>query len=187
MSLTTHASVDAYFYEVVREALGRVGAEVTEGAAWYLVQLLGKFTTERLSDTPLSLELARAHADPATRLQVLEHVGDTSLYVTGFFSESLDRKLVDADYYMNLGEAAYRELSERLSGSAAIADIYQELAAKFPRFVDVLAEIRTDVDIGSHDVVALYQQWMHTRAAWIERRLRRMGVLVGGDGGEYLQ
>lgn len=192
MGLTTHASVDEFFHEVVQDALDRVALEATEGAECYLVHLLGKFTTARLSNEPLSLKLARAngdpHGDPAERMRALEEVGDTSLYLTGFFAPSLEHKLVDADYYMNLGEAAYRELAHRLSGSSSIADIYYELAARFPRFVDVLAEVRKRVDFASDDVVALYERWLATREEWIEDRLRALGVLVGGGRGSgYLQ
>lgn len=186
MGLTTHASVDEFFHEVVKEAFDRVAVEATEGAECYLVQLLSKFTTARLSNEPLSLKLACAQGDPGERMRALEEVGDTSLYLTGFFAPSLEHKLVDADYYMNLGEAAYRELAHRLAGSSSIADIYYELSARFPRFVDVLAEIRKQVDCPSDDVVALYERWMATRDSWIEDRLRALGVLVGGGRG-YLQ
>ena len=53
-------------------------------------------------------------ADPGERVKTLKEVGDISLYVTGFFAESLSRKLVDADYYIGLGRGAYAELAGRL-------------------------------------------------------------------------
>ena len=187
MELTTHASVDEFFREVVQAALDRVAVEATEGAECYLVRLLGKFTTATLSSEPLSLKLARAHGDPGERVKALEEVGDTSLYLTGFFAPSLENRLVDADYYMNLGEAAYRELAVRMAGASSIAAIYDELAARFPRFVDVLAEIRKQVDFASGDVVMLYERWVATRDDWIEERLRALGVLVGGGRCGYLQ
>ena len=186
MELSTHTSVEEYFHGVVQEALERVELEVTTGAEFYLVQLLGRFASARLTDEPLALKLARAHGDPAERVKTLEEVGDTTLYVTGFFAESLEKRMIDAGYYMNLGEAAYRELAQRLSRSGSIAEIYRELAAGFPRFVDVLAEIRTQVAFASGDVVTLYQQWMNSRESYIERRLRGLGVLVG-DGSGYVQ
>ena len=187
MSLTTHASVDEFFHEIVADALERVAVETTEGAECYLVHLLGKFTRARLSNEPLSLKLARAHGDPGERVRALEEVGDTSLYLTGFFAPSLEHKLVDADYYMNLGEAAYRELAHRLAGSSSIADIYHELAARFPRFVDVLAQIRLQVDFASDDVVRLHDRWLATRDDWVEARLRALGVLVGDGQSGYVQ
>lgn len=187
MGLTTHASVDEFFHQVVQEALDRVAIEATEGAECYLVHLLAKFTTARVFSEPLALKLAGTGSDPGERVRALEEVGDTSLYITGFFAPSLDHKLVDAEYYVSLGTAAYRELAQRLAGSSSIADIYAELAARFPRFVDVLAEIRKQVDVASDDVVMLYERWMATREDWIEARLRALGVLVGDGRSGYLQ
>jgi hypothetical protein len=187
MSVTPHTSVDEFFREVVVEALESQHVEATQYTEFYLVGLLGEFTTARLPDEPLSIKLAQAGSrGPEQRLKALKEVGDTSLYVTGFFAESFDRKLIDADYYIGLGEAAYRELSCSLTGASHIQEVYAELAAKFPRFVDVLQEIRTKVSFAGSDVVKLYEEWLHTRSEWIERRMRALGLIVpdpSGNGG----
>ena len=178
MDVEPHASVSGFFQEVVSAALDRQSVEATESATFYLVGLLGEFTKGQLPDQPLSLMLARATA-PAERVKVLKEVGDTSLYLTGFFADSLNRKLVASDFYVGLGEAAYRELAGRLSGSKSVREVYEELAAKFPRFVDVLAEVRGQVSFVGSDVGQLYEQWARTRSEWVERRLRKLGMLVG--------
>ena len=189
MDVIAHTSVAEFFHEVLTEALAEVEVQATEGAECYLVNLLGEFIKARITDEPLSLKLAQSRGDPAARVKTLKEVGDTSLYVTGFFAASLERKLVDADYYMSLGEAAYRELGSRLAGASSIGEIYRELAAEFPRFVDVLGEVRKRIDFAQRDVVTLYEQWLVTRSEWIEARLRELGVLVQSDpdGSRYLQ
>ena len=46
------------------------------------------------------MKLAQSQdADPGERVKTLKEVGDTSLYVSGFFAESLTRSLVDVDYW----------------------------------------------------------------------------------------
>ncbi len=171
------ASVDGYFYEVLSESLEAVQVEATAPAGFYLVSLLGDFTRARLPDVPLALRLAEAqHASPAERVKRLKEVGDTSLYIAGFFAESLSRKLVDTDYYIGLGRGAYAELAGQLSGS--LTEVYGELAEKFPAFVDVLGEIRRRVDFAGADLITLYEQWVRTRDAWIEKKLRALGVMV---------
>jgi hypothetical protein len=189
MDVTTHSSVEEFFHAVVLDALERAQVEATESTEHYLVSLLGAFATTRIPDEPLSLKLVQSQLDPAERVKALKEVGDTTLYLTGFFRASLGRQLVDAGFYMNLGEAAYRELAQRMSGSRAVREIYEELASKFPRFVDVLAEVRNQVDFTGGDVVKLYEQWLVTRSEWVERRLRGLGVLVSSssEGSGYLQ
>ena len=83
--------------------------------------------------------------DALTRNLVLQRVGDTSLFVAGFFGDGFARKLVDVDYYIDMGGAAYGWLSENVRGTVrgrAFSGVFAELARKFRDFVDVLAEIR---------------------------------------------
>jgi hypothetical protein len=183
MDVTPHASVDEFFHDVVQEALDAIHLATNEPTEWYLVGLLGEFTRGRITDEPLGLQLADAPAEPGQRVKRLKEVGDTSLYVSGFFAESLGRKLVDIEYYASIGSAAYAELASRLGGS--LTEVYGELAARFPDFVEVLAEVRRRVDFAGTDIVRLYQQWLRTRDEWIERKLRAFGVLV--DPGKVIQ
>jgi hypothetical protein len=183
MDVTLATSVDEFFHEVVADALSAVDLDASEPAGWYLVGLLGEFTTARLTDEPLGLKLAAAGASPGQqRVQTLKEVGDTSLYVAGFFAESLSRSLVDVDYYVGLGQTAYTQLARSLGTRKSIGEVYEELAAKFPRFVDVLAQVRKRIAIAelnaTSDIGRLYEIWLRTRDEWVEKKLKQAGLLV---------
>ena len=182
MDVTLATSVDAFFHEVVTDALSAVDLDASEPAGWYLVGLLGEFTRARLTDEPLGLKLAAASASPGQRVHTLKEVGDTSLYVAGFFAESLTRSLVDVDYYVGLGQTAYTQLARSLGPRRTIGEVYEELAAKFPQFVDVLAEVRKRVTIAelnaTSDICRLYDIWLRTRDEWVEKKLKQAGLLV---------
>jgi hypothetical protein len=184
MDVTLAASVDEFFHEVVTEALSAVDVEASEPAGWYLVNLLGEFTKTRLTDEPLGLKLAQPVETTAERVRNLKEVGDTSLYVAGYFAESLTRSLVDVDYYVGLGQNAYAQLSRHLGGShgKSISDVYAELADKFPAFVDVLGQVRKRVviaEVGAiSDIGRLYEIWLRTRDEWVEKKLKAAGILV---------
>lgn len=182
MDVTLASSVDEFFHEVVTDALSEVELDASEPAGWYLVGLLGDFTKTRLTDEPLGLKLAQPGADPGERVRNLKQVGDTSLYVAGFFAESLTRSLVDVDYYVGLGQHAYAQLSRQLGRARALTEVYAELAEKFPRFVDVLAQVRRRVALAelnaTTDVGRLYEIWLRTRDEWVEKKLKAAGILV---------
>lgn len=182
MDVTLAASVDEFFHEVVTEALSAVDLDASEPAGWYLVGLLGDFTKARLTDEPLGMKLAAASHRPDERVKTLKEVGDTSLYVAGFFAESLSRSLIDIDYYVGLGQTAYTQLARSLGGRRSIGEVYEELAAKFPQFVDVLAAVRKRVTLselnGSQDIGRLYDIWLRTRDEWVEQKLKRAGLIV---------
>ncbi|HLL22282.1 MAG TPA: hypothetical protein VK427_09130 [Kofleriaceae bacterium] len=182
MDVTLAASVDEFFHEVVTDALSAVDLEASEPASWYLVGLLGEFTRTRLTDEPLGIKLAQPGADPADRMRNLKTVGDTSLYVAGFFAESLTRSLVDVDYYVGLGQSAYAQLARTFGATKSLSEVYEELAAKFPKFVDVLGAVRKRVALAelnaTTDISRLYEIWLRTRDEWIEKKLRAAGVLI---------
>jgi len=189
MDVTLAASVDEFFHEVVTDALSAVDLSASEPAGWYLVGLLGDMTRTRLTDEPLGPKLAGAEGEPAERVRTLKQVGDTSLYVAGFFAESLTRSLVGVDYYVGLGQSAYAQLARAFGtqprapggGQRTLTAVYEELADNFPRFVDVLAEVRKRTDFASPDIGRLYEMWLKTRDEWIEHKLRAAGVLVDPD------
>ena len=175
MDVTLAASVDEYFHEVVTDALSTVDLHASEPASWYLVSLLGDFTNARLTDEPLGLKLAAPGQDPGERVRNLKQVGDTSLYVAGFFAESLTR---------SLGQTAYAQLARSFGGSSSktIGEVYEELAEHFPGFVDVLGAVRKRVSIAelnaTSDVGRLYEIWLRTRDEWVEQKLKRAGIII---------
>ncbi len=178
MDVTLAASVDEFFHEVVSDALSAVDLDASEPASWYLVGLLGDFTRARLTDEPLGMKLAQPVDDPGERVRNLKQVGDTSLYVAGFFADSLTRSLVSAEYYVGLGQNAYAQLARQLGTNRSISDVYEELAANFPQFVDVLGEVRKRVDFATPDIGRLYEMWLRTRDEWIEKKLKAAGLIV---------
>ena len=182
MELKSAASVSEFFQEVVSAAIRNQHVDTSTFTECYLVNLLANYTTASIDDEPLGLKLAQAaNAAPDERARQLKDVGDTSLYLSGFFGEALERKLVGIDYYISLGGAAYGELARyfRLYREAReFGDIYEELGTKFTQFVDVLAEISEQTSVSSPaSVVQLYERWLRTGSDWMERRLRQHGVV----------
>jgi hypothetical protein len=192
MDVTLAASVDEFFHEVVADALSAVDLDASEPAGWYLVGLLGDFTKTRLTDEPLGVKLATAAGSAEERVRTLKEVGDTSLYVAGFFAESLTRSLIDIEYYVGIGQTAYTQLARSLGPRKTIGEVYEELAAKFPQFVDVLAQVRKRVTIAelnaTSDIGRLYEIWLRTRDEWVEKKLKQAGLLVDpGPGARVIQ
>src|SRR3982751_4906205 len=94
-TLTLVSQPQDYFRELITEALGYQKIQPRAETEFYLVNLLGKFmTAENLSEEPLALMVKDALEQQATQAQtaIFRKVGDVSLYVAGFFGDSLNRK-----------------------------------------------------------------------------------------------
>jgi hypothetical protein len=187
-------SAREWFKEAVTEVLSVRGLAVREETEFYLVDLLTSFVpSERLfveqpdgsvQDEALALILLRAMAaERRERAAQLKRLGDTSLFVSGFFGDSLSRSAVDAGYYRSMGERAYGALAEA-ERSATLAGLYGELSRRFEAFADCFAEIAELSDLESNrGLVRLFERWQLTRSERVAEKLRARGVaLFGGPG-----
>ena len=184
-------NIQEYFREVVASALANQKKEADEETVFYVVNLLAYFIrTERLFiDTeegvmlqPLAQIYAEAVNATSTEEQSrsLQRLGDVALLIAGVFSDSLNRKLVDVDYYIAMGGSAYGHLADLIKDSfrgRALGGIFSELSHKFGDFVEVLGEVSERAHLtSSSDVMRLYEVWLRTGSKRAEARLRRLGI-----------
>ena len=183
-------SLEPFFQDAVDRALKEQSVSVDPMTEHYLVHLLATYAKQPIDDSPLGLKmLAASNAEPRERRERLREVGDTSLFVSGFWTESFARKLVDVEYYIGLGGTAYGELARTGAGwrRDPNADVYETLSGNFSRFVDVLMVIsRWLMPTAPGDVIKLYEKWLQTRSKWAARKLAAVGVLPQ-RGGSRLQ
>lgn len=178
-----------YFKKLVERAMARQKVSSSELSSYYLVQLLDNFIAfdqtyaemEVDKETPLAELLCLALASRGVRrFHLLKFTGDVALFMSGFFSDSVTRRLNDMDYYVRLGGYAYGGAA-RLSARDA-APVFQELALKFVRFVDVLNEVSEEsalVETGG--ILRLYEKWRQTGSPRSAALLRREGILLRSE------
>jgi len=174
-------SLTLLFRQLVRTAMAAQQVESSETTEFYLVQLLEGFARPGrggLLDRPLALDYLEAFHLPASqRYEKLKRVADTALFVTGIFVDSLERSVVGPDYYTSLGRNAYARLSAQ-PPRASLAELFGELAGRFPEFVRVLAEISAQEIFRRHeDTIRLYKRWLHTRGRREADLLVRRGII----------
>ncbi len=183
-----------YFRELVGSALARRHVQANDLTEYYLVNLLCQHVRldARAGDDdggqPLALRLARAlEAGGSEQRARLRRLGDCSLFISGFFSDSLRRSVVDVDYYVSMGEYAYGSLG--CSEEEAFANVFRELARNFVGFVDVLGEVSDRTSLASApDVLRLYEKWLRTGSPRDGQRLAERGLVPNASiGTRFIQ
>lgn len=180
---------EEYFYELLNGALAKRSFKPRQETEVYLVHLLGQFmTTEALyardadgtfKQDPLALMVKEALETPETEASRLlfRQVGDVSLYTAGFFQDSLNRKVVDLDYYIDMGGSAYTQVARRAE-EKSMRTLFEELSYHFGAFVDVLAEIADRTSLKSEkNLIRLYDHWVKTKSERAERALKEAGII----------
>jgi hypothetical protein len=169
-----------YFKDLVESALEHQRLATSEMTSFYVVNLLAGFVHldgSPAADEPLGIRLAKALQEGGSRQRDgLRQVGDTSLFVSGFFGDSLTRSLVNVDYYISLGECAYSSLARQ--SDETLSEVFDELAEKFPEFVDVLGEVSERTGLTSNtDLLRLYERWLRTKSRRSADLLVKQGIV----------
>lgn len=178
----------SYFMELVENAASHKRVDVSPTAKFYLVNLLSEFIkTDQLfnwednhyEEVPLAQFLKRAlEAETPVRIKIFKKMGDVSLYIAGYFSDHIERKSVDIDYYISMGEGAYKNLSGILAGTKVFHELYGELAERFVDFVGIVSHVRNSGRIVSNsEILRLYERWLKTGDEEVKERLEREGIV----------
>lgn len=190
--LITGMDVRSYFQDGVSTAIHNQQLTVSDATVVYVVNLLTEFThSENLYEStpdgwqikPLAgfySEAISAEDEKAARA-ALKRLGDVALFISGLFAQSLQRSLVDIDYYIAMGGTAYDCLANRVQSNfsgRALSQIYTELAEQFAGLVDVLAEVADDCQPQQNqDLLRLYERWLLTGSEQAAGKLREQGII----------
>jgi hypothetical protein len=87
---------------------------------------------DRAREKILCIKLMESSQYPrAKQKQVLRDIAETSLLVCGFFCDSLNKKIVDARYYEDIGKIAYSRLDSFSPEAYDIPSFYKKMANSF--------------------------------------------------------
>lgn len=183
--LETTENLFDYFHEHVEEARDGLGVDITDETSLYLVQLLtdrGRADQYIATETTLAeLHGRAANSPPAQQARTYRELGDTALYLVGFFEESVQRRIVTPDYYKNMGSAAYYRVDQVLKRwfADAFGPVFHELALGFEDCARLLTAVR-DAHLADQpaEVVSLYERWLLNGDAETASRLRAAGLVL---------
>jgi len=195
MSIALESSLGSFFGEAVDQALKVRNVEATEAAKHYLVGLLSDFAhpdplAEDTLGRPFTFLLDEAlKAVGIERFHRLRTLGDGVLYVTGFFRDHIENRGVSVGYVVSVGAIAYENVSAMFRSREG-TDVFQELAQKLPRFVEVLAEVAERAQAqqarDGKGLVKLYERWLKTGSPSLAAELGARGLVpLKGQGGMH--
>jgi hypothetical protein len=179
------ATPKSYFNELVGEALEARKFVSTPHVQGYLVGVLeSNLTADNmvLEKTLAETLLTAAHADRVQKIEKLKHLADTTLYISGFFGDSLRRKIVDVDYYADIGGAAYAALASEV-GDDFQSHVFGDLSRRFLGYVDILTAISQKAMIQTNqDLLRLYERYVAHGSELAKEQLISKGLIPNSDG-----
>ena len=174
------------FRDLLGDALANARVQASESTEFYLVNLLTTFVDARrlpepagASTTLVELLTGALECRRERRLTAFRELGDFALFISGFFSESLNRRAVDVDYYVATGGRAYGQAS-RLAENLLTREIFDDLSRHFVAFMDVIGDVGEKSQLaGKSDVLLLqfYDRYLRTGSERARRKLQEAGLI----------
>ena len=174
-----------FFREQLERAMDHQKVSTSAFTQFYLVNLLAGGLRGELppsepgyDETPLAVLYVRAiQSSRRDRAKLLRAMGDTALFVSGFFADSLGGRLVDLDYYKAMGGFAYARLARDEDPRVFGPEVFSELSGRFTQFADLLSEISEQSHLASNQsVLRLYQRWIQTGSRRVAALLAERGI-----------
>jgi hypothetical protein len=180
-----------HFSEVVKEACQNRQIKTGLSVEVYLVQLLQYYldsknlyqplqqdSNEKAPETFAEMYLQAINSENTKRKELMRIVADKSLYLTGFFADSLHRKTVDIEYYADIGAAAYSNL-HTWTRDDSLANVYKTFSTRFMDFVEVLNYISEKSQVqADQNVLRLYDRYLRTGSELAREKLTELGVVT---------
>ena len=184
-----------FFRDLLTQAMQNQKAQVTPFTELYLINLLHEFLSSQAlfvqeddgswQRKPLAFLLKEALEEQGpARVKLLRKLGDTSLFVSGFFPDSLARRssLVDVDYYIAMGGRAYDAVGDAVA-RVAERTLWDELSTRFRMLVDLLNEVSERTLASTNTgLVRLYERFLKTGSERLGGMLTRQGVTLPRKG-----
>ncbi len=184
-------SLKDFFSNQIDESLKECSIDVLRETREYLVDLLDEFTRakraflmeEENPEEPLSIRYLKAlHKSTGEKVREYRMIGDFCLFVSGFFSDFIQKKIVDLDFYISIGSSAYSSVESTLKNLAAIEEdnftrMFRELSEKFPNLVEVYMDVSERLMARSaRDLLRIYEKYLVLRSKRYEKILREAGI-----------
>jgi hypothetical protein len=143
------ANLQGYFYERLLELNKKSLCPVPQSILYYSSDVLDKFALSqdffevsegKVREKILGMKLLEAtHMSRDEQKKIYKEVADMSLLVCGYFSESVNKKIVDIQYYSQLGKMAYGHLNSIFPSFLDIPSFYSMFATCFESMTTLMS------------------------------------------------
>jgi hypothetical protein len=180
-----------FFEERFNEAVSANPVELLDLTRSYLVELMTEFTESDVAfsleredpEMPLSIRFLQATGKSAReKLRDCKKIGDFCLFLSGFFSDFVQRKIPDLDFYIAIGSKAYSNVESSLRSTPSIKEdsfiqMFRELSDKFPELVDLYMDVNERMQrLTNQNIMKIYDKYLLLRSRRYEKILKDAGI-----------
>ena len=153
--LILESSLQSFFFDKIQNINQKSTRPISNELVYYMSLVLDKFGQSqnlyeeregKLRDKTLGLKLLKSSelSEPQKK-RTLREIGDTALFVCGYFYESLNSKLIDISYYEDVGKVAYRRLDSFIPQAYEVPSFFINLSDRFNCVTNIVSIISKEM------------------------------------------
>lgn len=141
VKILIETSLQVFFFDHLQEFNKKSLYPLTNEAIYYSSLVMDNFSEsskffekdgDRAREKLLGIKLLESsQLSREKQKTALKDIAETSLMVCGFFSDSLNRKVIDAKYYEDLGRIAYSRLNSLMPNAFDTPSFYRMMSHHF--------------------------------------------------------
>ena len=147
-SIIESADLQNYFYLNLSDLNKKSLCPVPEEMIYYSSTVMEKFSVSgnffdvsngKVQEKVLGIKMLEASQKSSLeQKRILRDVGDTALLVSGYFSNSVNTKILNVSYYIQLGQMAYDRLNTLSPELLNIPSFYRLMATSFENLTTLI-------------------------------------------------
>jgi hypothetical protein len=186
--IVTASNLQGFFFEGLNELNKKSLCPVPESIIFYSSEVLDKFALSqdffefsdgKVREKILGMKLLEAmQMSREEQKRTYKEVADMSLLVCGYFSESVNKKIVDTHYYAQLGKMAYGHLNNVTPSFLDIPCFYSMVSTCFESMTTLMANFASKNRSGT-DNELIFRKIMKSEPV-SEKELLVSGIIPPG-------
>lgn len=158
-------SLQTFFFDELLAANKKSTTPLNNEMIYYSSKVMDKYSDTsklfeevegKLTDKVLGIKYLESSQFPISKKKKeIKDIADTTLFLCGFFSDSLERKLINIEYYINLGIMSYKRLDSLVPSYLDMPFFFNNLADSFHHIINTMAMVAHGMNV-QHDVVTLF-------------------------------
>lgn len=140
-NLTLESSLQVFFFDLLQELNKKSFRPLPGETIFYSSLVMDQFgdaskyfekVEGKTREKILGIKLLESTHMPKEKMKsTLKDIAETSLLACGYFSDSLNRKIIDTRYYQELGMIAYSRLNSLEPKAYNVNSFYQQISYSF--------------------------------------------------------
>ncbi|MFL5784537.1 MAG: hypothetical protein ACJ76H_08020 [Bacteriovoracaceae bacterium] len=183
--IITASNLQGFFFEGLNELNKKSLCPVPESIIFYSSEVLDKFALSqdffevsegKVREKILGVKLLEAmQMSRDEQKRTYKEVADMSLLVCGYFSESVNKKIIDTHYYAQLGKMAYGHLNSVSPTFLDIPSFYSMVSTCFEAMTTLMANFASKNRTGVENDL-IFRKIMNEQAV-SEKELLVSGII----------